>query len=55
MKYGYTTISDVATCNDCGVVFDCPSNAQANASRHAKKYKHKVTGEKQILYSYDGS
>lgn len=54
MKQAYTVISDTATCEDCGQVFDCITNAQANAARHARKYGHKVTGEKEILYMYNG-
>lgn len=53
MKYGYSAMTDVATCLDCGQVFDCVNNAQANASRHAKKYGHRVVGEKTIVYHYD--
>ena len=54
MKYGYMTQQDIATCEDCGKMFTCPTNAQALAAQHAKKYGHKVLGEKLILYSYNG-
>jgi len=54
MRVGYTVQSDIATCQDCDKTFDCTKNAQALASQHAQKYGHKVTGEKTILYSYNG-
>jgi hypothetical protein len=54
MKQAYTVILDTAVCQDCGKKFTCTKNAQALAKQHAEKYKHKVTGEKEILYMYNG-
>lgn len=54
MIRNYTIIEDTATCQDCGAIFKCTANAQALAAKHAQKTGHRVTGEKSILYSYDG-
>jgi hypothetical protein len=54
MKQAYTVISDTAVCENCGKKFTCTKNAQALAKQHAEKYGHRVTGEKEVLYMYDG-
>lgn len=44
----------IATCLDCGKEFQDYIKGRADASRHAKKYKHKVSGEVTFAIDYDG-
>lgn len=41
-------------CQDCGRTFEDKQNGQANAARHAKMYRHEVTGEVVIASDYNG-
>jgi hypothetical protein len=54
MKKHYGLVHGLATCLDCGWHTEMYKNAQANASRHAAKYGHKVVGELGISFSYEG-
>jgi hypothetical protein len=47
-------IHAIATCEDCGRDFQNYKNAQALAAQHAKKYSHKVSGEIEFAFEYDG-
>ncbi len=51
-QIGVTHVS--AICEDCGKSFDNYKNGQALAAKHAKHYKHKVTGEVTLSFEYDG-
>ncbi len=48
-------VHTVATCRDCGKQFDNYKNGQANAAKHAKKYKHVVEGEVGLAFIYNGN
>ena len=54
MKYSYGVIHAFVECEDCGWITESYKNAQAIAKIHAKKYKHRVTGELGISFSYNG-
>ncbi len=53
MSYSYGVIAAFVECEDCGWTTESYKNAQAIAKIHAKKYGHKVTGDLNILFSYD--
>ncbi len=44
----------IATCQDCGAEFNSHKNGQALAAKHAKKYRHLVTGEVGLSFDYNG-
>jgi hypothetical protein len=54
MKYSYGVVHALVKCEDCGWETNSYKNAQATAKIHAKKYKHKVSGELGISFDYDG-
>jgi len=54
MKYSYGVVHAVVECEDCDWTTESYKNAQAIASIHARKYKHRVTGELGIAFSYNG-
>ena len=54
MKYGYGVVSAIVGCQDCDWTASSYKNAQATAKIHAKKHKHKVSGELTIFFDYDG-
>ncbi len=41
-------------CRDCGKMFESYTNGQALAAKHAKVYKHFVSGEVGVCSHYDG-
>lgn len=43
-----------ARCQDCEKEFDNHKNGQALAAKHAKKYKHLVSGEIGLAFEYNG-
>ncbi len=47
-------VSAIFTCRDCGKLFDNYKNAQALAAKHAKHYKHHVSGGVELGIVYDG-
>lgn len=55
MKKEIGVVHISAKCNDCGKEFDNHKNGQALAAKHAKKYKHVVTGEIGLAFTYDGT
>ena len=54
MKYSYGVIAAYVKCEDCDWEAKSYKNAQATAKRHAQHYKHRVTGELTIHFSYNG-
>lgn len=54
MEYYYGVVHAVVKCEDCSWEATNYKNAQATAKIHAKKYKHKVSGELGIDFGYDG-
>jgi len=54
MKKKIGVVHCIAKCEDCGKEFSNYPNAQALAAKHAKKYRHKVSGEVGIAFWYDG-
>lgn len=54
MRKGIWVTHIFATCEDCGKAFENYKNGQALAAKHAKKYKHKVTGDIGLAFEYDG-
>ena len=54
MKYHYAPIHAVVNCEDCQWVTESYKNAQAISKIHAKRYKHRVSGELGISFAYDG-
>ena len=53
MSYSYGVVHAVVHCEDCDWTTESYKNAQAIAAKHAKKYKHRVTGELGIGFHYD--
>lgn len=54
MTRRYGVIHAVVECEDCDWVAKNYKNAQANASVHARKYQHKVSGDIGIAIEYNG-
>lgn len=54
MKKATWKIHTIGTCQDCGAQFDNYKNGQALAAKHAKKYRHLVTGEIGLAFEYNG-
>jgi len=54
MKKEIGVVHVSAKCKDCGKEFTNHKNGQANAAQHAKIYKHIVTGEVGLSFTYDG-
>lgn len=54
MKKETWKVHTIATCEDCGRLFESHINGQALAAQHAKKYKHRVIGEVGLVFKYDG-
>jgi hypothetical protein len=55
MKKSARVVHVMARCQDCDKSFDSYTNGQALAAKHAKKYKHTVTGEVGIAFKYEGN
>jgi hypothetical protein len=47
-------VHTIAECQDCGEKFENYKNGQALAAKHAKRYKHLVTGEVGLAFEYNG-
>ncbi len=54
MKYSYGVVHAIVRCDDCGWETGSYKNAQAISKLHAQRYKHHVSGELGIAFSYDG-
>ena len=54
MKYSYGVVHAVVECEDCDWKTYSYKNAQAIAAKHAQKYKHNVSGELGIAFTYYG-
>jgi hypothetical protein len=54
MKYSYGVIHAVVWCEDCDWKTGSYKNAQAIAKIHAQHFKHNVSGELGISFSYHG-
>ena len=54
MRKGIGLLDVDLLCEDCGKIFNNNINGQALAAKHAKHYKHRVTGEITICIVYDG-
>ena len=52
-KYWYSIVHAIIQCQDCDWEAKSYKNAQATAAKHAKKYKHRVSGELGIFVGYD--
>jgi hypothetical protein len=53
-KYWYGVVSAFVECEDCSWKTESYKNAQALAAIHAKKYGHRVRGDLNISFGYDG-
>jgi len=50
--YTYGVVHAFVECETCGWTTHSYKNAQALAAQHARRHKHKVSGELGIAFSY---
>ena len=53
-KMNSTLIHAIAHCLDCGKEFDCFKDGGKQARKHAKDFKHIVSGERAYSFKYNG-